>query len=384
MAFRNDTKPNGERARSNSRELSLKARRVVTPEGVVGPSTVEVRDGHIALVRPAHGPVPDVTLVPGFVDLQVNGLGSVHCATAVDDEWTSIGRQLAASGVTTWLPTVTTRAIDEYDDILKRIAAMALSSVDTGHILPEIAGVHLEGPFLGERPGAHPGHLIVETSHSFIDDLHPIVSLMTLGAEAEGAVEATRSLVDRGVRVAVGHTAASDERLDSVVRAGASLVTHLYNAMSGVHHRESGVASWALTTDAVSVSVIGDLHHVSARALEIALRCKPRSRLIAVSDSVAHRRRGLVDGGGGRPARTIDGTIAGSTIGMDGCYRSLVKAGAAPVDASLATATNPARLMGLADRGSIEAGRRADVVALDPDDRVVGVWVSGQPAHGAS
>ena len=362
---------------SRSADHSIKAQRVVTPDGVIGPATVEVRNGAIALVRPAHGTVPDITLVPGFVDLQVNGVGSVHVADAVDDDWITIGRQLAASGVTTWLPTVTTRELDAYAPILDRIAAMVASVGDLGTAVPDIAGVHLEGPFLGERPGAHPAHLVAPTSQSFIDRLHPIVKLMTLGAEAEGAVEATRALVDRGIRVAIGHTAASDERLDAVRRAGASLVTHLYNAMSGLHHREPGVAAWALTTDAVSVSVIADLHHVSLRALDVALRCKPPSRLIAVSDSVAHQRRGLFYGGGGRPARTADGTIAGSTVGMDGCFRHLRLAGADLVTASLATATNPARLIGLADRGTIEAGRRADLVALDPDDQVRSVWANG-------
>ena len=316
--------------------------------------------------------------MPGFVDLQVNGLGAVHVADAVDDDWVIIGRDLAAAGVTTWLPTVTTRALDDYPEILSRISATRASTGDLDTPLPEIGGIHLEGPFLGERPGAHPAHHIRGVDRAFLDALPDDVALMTIGAEAEGAVEATRALVDRGVRVAIGHTAASDERLDAVRRAGASLVTHLFNAMSGVHHREPGVAAWALTNDSISTSVIGDLHHVSLRSLQIALRCKPRSRLIAVSDSVAHLRRGLHDGGGGLPARTADGTIAGSTVTMDGCFRHLRQAGADLVTAALATATNPARLIGAADRGAVEAGRRADLVALDDDDRVLDVWLAGR------
>lgn len=351
---------------------------MVTPAGVVGPATVEVRDGRIALVRPAHGPVPDVTLVPGFVDLQVNGVGAVHVADARGADWETIGRDLGSAGVTTWLPTVTTRPLDDYAAILDRIAAMRLSMATLDTPLPDIAGVHLEGPFLGERPGAHPAHLITGVDRGFVDSLSDQVVLMTLAPEAEGAVEATRALVDRGVRVAIGHTAASDERLDAVRRAGASLVTHLFNAMSGVHHREPGVAAWALTNDSIAASIIADLHHVSATALEVALRCKPATSIIAVSDSVAHQRRGLMDGGGGAPARTADGTIAGSTIAMDGCFRNLRSAGADLVAATLATATNPARLIGAADRGAIEAGRRADLVALDHEDRVVDVWLAGR------
>lgn len=362
-------------------DTSLRARRVVTPHGIVGPAAVEVRDGRIAVVRPAHGSVPDTTLVPGFVDLQVNGVGSVNVASATEDhEWDEIGRMQLATGTTTWLPTVTTRDLGDYAQILDRIQAAADRAREPwSPLVADIAGVHLEGPFLGERPGAHPTHLIRPVDQPFINTLPTIVKLVTLGAEADGAVEATRILVDRGVRVAIGHTAANDERLDAVRQAGASLVTHLFNAMTGVSHREPGVAAWALTHDGVSASVIADLHHVSMRALQVALRCKPSPSIIAVTDSVAHLKKGLRDGGGGKPARLSDGTIAGSTITMDGCFRNLLAAGADPVAATMATSTNPAALMGLADRGAIVAGRRGDIVALDDSHAVVGVWLEGQP-----
>ncbi|MCB0992535.1 MAG: amidohydrolase family protein [Acidimicrobiales bacterium] len=363
-------------------DTSLRARRVVTPHGIVGPAAVEIRDGRIAVVRPAHGSVPDVTLVPGFVDLQVNGVGAVNVASATtDQQWDEIGRAQLSTGTTTWLPTVTTRAIDEYMPILERIQAAADRAAEPwSPLVADIAGVHLEGPFLGERPGAHPTHLIQPVDQRFVASLPPIVKLVTLGAEAEGAVEATRVLVDRGVRVAIGHTAAKDDRLDAVRQAGASLVTHLFNAMTGVSHREPGVAAWALTTDGVAASVIIDLHHVSMRAVQMALRCKPHQAIIAVTDSVAHLKSGLRDGGGGKPARLPDGTIAGSTVTMDGCFRNLLLAGADPVTATMATSTNPAALMGLADRGAIVAGRRGDLVALDPNHSVVGVWIEGKPA----
>ncbi|MCP3934616.1 MAG: amidohydrolase family protein [Actinomycetia bacterium] len=365
---------------------SLRARAVVTPHGVLGPSTVEVRDGRIAMVRPAHGRVPDLTLVPGFVDLQVNGVGSIHVASADTDEaWSMIGRSQLGAGTTTWFPTVTTREVEEYPAILERITAAAARSARPESqpaefpLLADIPGAHLEGPFLGERPGAHPTELIRPIEQGFISDLPDIVKLMTLAPEVDGAVEATRALVDRGVRVAIGHTGANEEQLEAVRQAGASLVTHLFNAMTGVSHRDPGVAAWALVNDAISTSVIADLHHVSLRVLQIALRCKPPQTVIAVTDAVAHLSQGLEDGGSGRPAHLPDGTIAGSTITMDGCYRNLRLAGASAVEATLATSTNPAALMGLADRGAIVAGLRADLVALDPRETVIGVWRCGEP-----
>ena len=166
-------------------DTSLRARRVVTPHGIVGPAAVEIRDGRIAVVRPAHGSVPDVTLVPGFVDLQVNGVGAVNVASATtDQQWDEIGRAQLSTGTTTWLPTVTTRAIDEYMPILERIQAAADRAAEPwSPLVADIAGVHLEGPFLGERPGAHPTHLIQPVDQRFVASLPPIVKLVTLGAD---------------------------------------------------------------------------------------------------------------------------------------------------------------------------------------------------------
>lgn len=344
---------------------------------------IEIDSGVIVSVTPA----PDVvsreestalTLVPGFIDLQVNGAGSVDVPTASVRDLELLCHSLELTGVAGWLPTVVTRPLDEYRDVLERIDEVMSAQLNGSVGGAEMLGVHLEGPFLGGRPGAHRRELIVAPTPALIEAMPPSVKLVTLGAETEGAVEATRALVERGVVVSIGHTAASVEQLDAVRHAGATLVTHLYNAMTGVHHRDEGVASWALTTDAMSTAIIADGHHVLQPAVSIALRCKAPNKVVAVTDTVAHQRDGLHGGGDGAPAHLADGTIAGGTAGMALCFANLVSAGASIGGAVDATSTNPARLLGLVDRGAVGEGKRADLVGLNNAYDVQAVWRAGR------
>ena len=337
-----------------------------------------MKNGLIDRVTPLDDPIDDaVTLVPGFIDIQVNGAGDVDVSTASARELGELCDSLARTGVTGWLPTVVTRPLISYSQVLDRIGEV-IDAQRRGQVHgAEILGVHLEGPFLGDRPGAHRRELFVSPTTDFIEQLPDWVRLVTLGPEVPGAAEATKELVERRICVAIGHTAASAEQLDAVHSAGAELVTHVFNAMTGVHHRDHGVASWALTTDTISTSIIADGHHVGQAGLEIALRCKPTDRLIAVTDSVAHNGHGLHADAEGEPARTAEGTLAGSTVAMDVCLRNLVAAGHDLDAAVAATSANPARLLGLDDRGEITVGKRGDMVALDDQLRVRGVWRSG-------
>jgi N-acetylglucosamine-6-phosphate deacetylase len=267
--------------------------------------------------------------------------------------------------------------LDRYRRPLDRIAA-AMARPALGR--PTIAGVHLEGPFLGRSPGAHPPELIVPIDLGWLDALPSHVALVTLAGEQPDAVEATALLTAAGRLVSIGHTQCTVEEFDACVAAGARLTTHLFNGMSGAHHRQPGVAVFAMTNAAVSASLIADGVHLHPRILRLAAQALGRDRLVLVTDAVAWQ-AGTVGAIGmefreGAP-RLPDGTLAGSALTMDAAVRNMVAAGVDLGDALVAASTNPARLLGLHDRGSIEVGRRADLLALDEELAVEAVWIAG-------
>jgi N-acetylglucosamine-6-phosphate deacetylase len=348
---------------------TLTAARVVTPDGVLSPGAVEIDDGVITDVGSTNGAAPDRTLVPGFVDLQVNGVDDVDVRTADGRDWDHIADALARGGTTTWCPTLVTSPLDRYRTPLSRIeqAATRATAPAAGNRHPTIAGVHLEGPFLGVMPGAHPVDLIVPIDAAWLDALPPIVRIVTLGAEVDGATRAIESLHERGIVAGIGHSAATLEEAARAIDAGARLVTHCFNAMPPLHHRAPGLVGAALSDTRVVASVIADLVHVHPVVLTVALRAKGPDGIALVTDAVprGHTRR-------------PDGTLAGSNITMADGFRNVVEqCGATLTTAARAASTTPARLLGLADRGRLAAGLRADIVALDADLAVAGTWIAG-------
>lgn len=359
----------------------LPAARVLAPDGILGPAAVVVEGGRVVAVEPVSGPVPDRTLAPGFVDVQVNGLEDVDVAD-VGDRWPRLDELLAAGGVTTWCPTLVTAPLDAYPDRLEAVAAAA-ARPEGGR--PAIAGAHLEGPFLGGRPGAHPVELLRPIGLDWLAALPDVVRLVTLAPELEGAPEAVRLLRRKGVGVSLGHSAATPAQVAACVEAGATLVTHLFNGMPPLHHRDPGLAGEALLDDRLTACVIGDGVHVAPAAVALAFRCKPPGRVALVSDAIAWRvphhagaSIALVDGA----ARLADGTLAGSAITLDAAVRTAVAGGVPLADALVAASTTPAAAIGCTDRGSLAPGARADLVALGPDLAVQATWVAGRQVHG--
>ncbi len=357
---------------------SVDAARVLTPGGWEGPSRITIDGGVITSVEPIERTTADRWVVPGFVDVQVNGIDDVDVSTADGADWERLDELLLAQGVTTWCPTLVTMPLQKFSRPLDRIAsAMARPPVRR----PSIAGAHLEGPFLGAAAGAHPVDLIIPIDLAWLAALPAHVAVVTLGAEQPDAVAATRLLTAAGRLVSIGHTRCTEAAFDAVVTAGARLTTHLFNGMSGIHHREPGVAAFALTNVDVSASLIADGVHVHPRVLRLASQALGADRMVLVTDSVAWR-SGRVGQIGmtmrdGAP-RLPDGTLAGSAVTMDAALRQCVAAGIAPEHALRAATTNPARLLGLTDRGTIAPGKVADLVALTPDLFVEQVWVGGE------
>jgi len=360
---------------------TLAAARVITPDRVLEPGVVEIDRGRIVTVAPTSGPVPPRTLAPGFVDLQVNGVDDVDVAHARDSDWTRLDALLLAQGVTTWVPTLVTAPLDSFAAPLARIAEAAARR----GARPAIAGAHLEGPFLGEMHGAHPSDLVRALDLEWLAALPETVALVTLGPEQVRAVDAIRLLRERDVLVALGHSAATFEEAEAAVDAGARLVTHCFNGMPSLHHRTPGLLGAALSDDRLAVSLIADLVHVHPSAIAVAFRAKGATRVALITDAVAWRAATvgeIVVHFDGRAPRLGDGTLAGSALTMDQAVRNVVSEAHVPLpDAVRAAATTPADLLGLSDRGRLEPGARADVVALDESLGVAAVWVDGERAR---
>jgi N-acetylglucosamine-6-phosphate deacetylase len=321
-------------------------------------------------------------LLPGFIDLHVHG-GSGADTMHAGDSIAAIARLHARHGTTSLLATTMTAPLPDIEAALRALApAIAERASGAARVL----GVHLEGPYL------HPGRLGAQPPFARALALDEILALhrlapirvLTLAPDDEAALAAIPALVAAGLRVQIGHSNASYERACAALRLGASGFTHVFNAMSGFHHRDPGVAGAALA-HAEQAELIPDLLHVHPGAMRVALRAIPR--LYAVTDATAAA--GMPDGQyalgrqtvrkQGNGVRLADGTLAGSTLTMDQALRNLVDLGLPLAEASLRTSAYAAGYLGLADRGRLQAGAWADVVELQADTlRVQRVIVEGE------
>lgn len=356
---------------------------MVLPDGVLGSGAVDIDDdGRIAAIRSVTGPVPDRTLVPGLIDVQVNGHDDVDVGRARDGDWDRLDEILVAQGVTAWCPTLVTAPLDRYARPLARLTEAGARQGPH----PEVLGAHLEGPFLGGKLGAHPPDLVVEVDRPWLDALPGDVAILTLAPECGGAGEAIDWGRERGVVVAIGHSGASAADAVAAIDAGARLVTHLYNGMSGLDHRSPGVAAAALLDDRVAASLIADLVHVHAEMVRLAFRCKPRGKVLLVTDAVAWRgAHGTATGvhHDGTAPRMADGTLAGSALTLDRAVANVVhECGVALIDAVFAASTAPADLLGRTDIGRIAVGSRADLAALDDGLACSATWIAGRQVFG--
>lgn len=352
----------------------------MSPAGPVADAEVVIEDGLIVEVRPAAGPIPDVVLVPGFVDLQVNGIGDIDVASATGSDWDALDAALLAQGVTTWCPTVVTAPFDALEASLARIGDAARRPA---RVRPQIAGAHLEGPFLAV-PGAHRREFVrAEVDLGWLDSVGSLVGILTLAPELPGALDAVAALSGRGVLVALGHSACTAEEAAAAADVGARLVTHVGNAVGPFHQRAPGLLGAALADDRLSVSLIADLVHTHPVFLRMAFAAKGAPRVALVTDAVATTAG--ADPAVTGPPRLPDGTLAGSALTMERAVSNAVDhGGVSLVDALAAATATPARLLGLDDRGAIAPGRRADLVALESGEgggwHVASVWVAGARA----
>jgi len=321
-------------------------------------------------------------VVPGFVDLHVHGGGGADTMDG-GDAVATLARLHARHGTTALLATTMTAPLAEIEAALHALAPQLEQRAASA---ARVLGVHLEGPYISAgRLGAQPD-CVRALSLDELLALHAIVPIrvVTLAPESAGSLAAIPSLVAAGLRVQIGHSDAGYEEALQALRAGASGFTHLFNAMSLLHHRAPGVAGAALA-HAEFAELIPDLLHVHPGAIRAALRAVPG--LYAVSDATAAA--GMPDGRYRLGRQTVakclgavrlaDGTLAGSALTMDQALRNLVSVGLPLADACARVSTVPARYLGLADRGRLAPGCSADLVVLDGATlQVRGVVVEGE------
>lgn len=310
---------------------------------------------------------------PGLVDIQMNGYGK-HDVSAADDETINkLDTELAQAGTTSWCGTVVTAPLAQMSTVLQRLHEMWAR-----RIAPGFLGVHMEGPFLGEVPGAHRPDWIIPFDLHWLTELPPSVRLVTVGAEQELIAQAIEILVDKEITVSIGHSRPTPDQFNTAVSAGARMVTHLYNGMSGVHHRESGLALMALTNKRVTAGLIGDLVHVNADAISLAFTAKNAEGVCLVSDSVAWesdraKTRGIEISNGA--ARLPNGTLAGSCSSLAECVARVVqRCGVSIIDALRSATSVPAGLVGATDVGRAQPGNMVDLIAFDDALHVVNTW----------
>ncbi len=330
----------------------------------------------------------------GFIDIHTHGAIGADVNSASAEDLHKVSVFLAASGVTAWLPTIVPDSTENYLKVIKAVDEVMQTQADREETAARVLGVHYEGVFANEKMC---GALRPEFFRTFkdADQLNEIpklktpnaIHLTTLAPEIENGIELVKELKKQNWTVSIGHTRADVEILNRAAAAGATSVTHLFNAMTGVHHRDLGVAGWALTTDEIACEIIADGVHVAPSILRLAYKNKGAENLALVSDSVAPA--GLGDGEfelWGEKISVVNGktknergSIAGSVITMLDAVKMMLSLEISSADVSKMASLTPAKMLGIDnDYGSIESGKRADLVAIDAGGNVRLTIVGGQ------
>ena len=312
-------------------------------------------------------------LIPGLIDIHTHGALGFD---AMDDEcdFARWKQYLLSNGITSFLPTTVTGSEQEILSVLDR--------------LKDADGINLEGPFLSyEKKGAHDENKIIEIDLNLLDKIKNQVKITTVAPEMGSNLNKIHAVIEMGIKVAIGHTAADYETSCKAFEAGATHTTHIFNTMPPLHHRNPGTIGAAIENDSVFCEVISDGFHLHPSVVRLLYRALGADRMVLISDCLSAT--GVPDGeykSGGltvyvrdHQARLSDGTIAGSTSNLMTMVRRAISFGIPTADAIKMATMTPARAVGFDnDRGSIQIGKRADLVLLNPDFTIAKVFYKGQ------
>ncbi|MFG2863101.1 N-acetylglucosamine-6-phosphate deacetylase [Streptomyces sioyaensis] len=389
---------------SDAGRTVLAGARIARPSGVVERGRIAVEGGRIAAVRSrdadrgqegdegAAGETMDLSghlIVPGFVDMHVHGGGGGSFSSADPEECLAVIGTHRRHGTTSMVASTVTGELTD----LARQAAVLAELVQQG----ELAGIHFEGPFISpHRCGAHQPELLRDPDpaevRQLLDAAHGTAAMMTVAPELPGGLDSVRLLADAGVIAAVGHTDSSYDATRRAIDAGATVATHLFNAMPALGHRAPGPVAALLEDERIAVELINDGTHLHPSVLQLAVRQAGDGRVAFITDAMGAA--GMSDGMyplGPMQVEVTDGvarisggptagSIAGSTLTLDRAFRRAVTVDGLTVDQAVqALSATPARLLGIDDRtGSLSYGKDADLVVLDAAYDVVGVMRRGE------
>ncbi|MCM2394202.1 N-acetylglucosamine-6-phosphate deacetylase [Streptomyces albipurpureus] len=366
----------------------LTGARVVLPTGTVENGQVIIEGTKIASAAPDSAPSRDLTghwIVPGFVDIHNHGGGGGSFTGGSAEDVLQGVRTHREHGTTTLVASLVTAEIDY---LVQRASALS-ELVQQG----DLAGIHFEGPFISPcRKGAHSEELLRHPDpaevRKLVDAARGTAKMVTLAAELPGGIDSVRLLAEHGVIAAIGHTDASYEQTVEAINAGATVATHLFNAMPPLGHRSPGPIVALLEDERITVELINDGTHLHPAALELAFHRAGASRVAFITDAMDAAGFGdgryqlgplAVDVIDGVARLTEGGSIAGSTLTLDTAFRRAATVDRLPVgDIVQAISVNPAKLLGAYDRiGSLEPGKDADLVVLDEEFHLKGVMRQG-------
>ncbi len=331
----------------------------------------------------------NTTILPGFIDIHNHGAIGFDVNKANSDDLIEIGKFLARNGVTSWLPTLVPDSDLRYRMLIDAIDGVM--AVQQELPVAQIVGVHYEGIYANIKMC---GALRPKYFKSFVPPSNEIplpmlkagVHLMTLAPEINNGIDFIKTLRKKGWIISIGHTSADIETLEAASAAGANHFTHMFNAMTGIHHREIGVAGWALSDNRSTFDIIADGVHVDPRILKTAIAAKTADSVSLISDSIAPTGLGdgdyevweenisVIDG----KTQNDRGSIAGSVITMLDAFKLMRSLGFSISEVSKMASLNPAKLLGVdGDQGSIEVGKLANLVAIDNLGKIKLTLVNG-------
>lgn len=338
--------------------------------------------------RGAFDPSVD-TIMPGFIDLHIHGSNGFDAMDATVEAIEGMSLSLVKEGTTGYLPTTMTQTIDNVKASLKSIANYEKNQ---NNLAAEVYGIHLEGPFINEgAAGAQPRECIIkptiELMSVFEETSNNLIKKVSLAPEIEGALDTIKYLKSKNIVASLAHTKANYKTVLASIEAGATSLTHFYNAMTPLHHRDIGVVGAGLLHNEFNAELIFDEIHVSVPAAKVLLQSKGIHNITLITDSM--RAKYLPEGeselGGqtvyikNNEARLHDGTLAGSILKMNDGYKNLVRSlGLSLVEASTLASINPAKQLGMYDLvGSIKIGKKANLTVLDKEFNVLATFVNG-------
>ena len=376
--------------------------RIITPFEEISPGTIEIENGVIKRVYGGKNPIgenlEEKIVVPGFIDIHTHGIAGLDITYSsmngseddVEETLLRMSEEYLNHGVTRFLPTTVTAPHEVLLTASKGVKN-AISHQRKSHTGAIIEGLHLEGPYISkEKRGAQNPEFIRLPSIKELKKYWEVsggnIKTVTIAPELKGSVEFINYARNLGMYISLGHTNATYEEAKAAIYAGANRATHLYNAMRPINHREPGVIIAVLESPQVYLEIITDLIHISPQIINFTLRYAGIERVVTITDSIIAT--DLPDGeyslGGLKVivkdgiCRLEDGTLAGSTLTMDNALKNLVGIGIPLKDAVRTMTYNPARAVGLHKMGAILPGYSADLVIMDDELNIEGIYVRGE------